>query len=49
LVEELNISRQTASKHLNELEKIGILESIKIKNSKFFINKELFARLREGI
>ena len=49
LVEELNISRQTASKHLNELERIGIMESIKIKNSKFFINKELFKRLREGI
>jgi Fic family protein len=49
LVEELNISRQTASKHLNELEKIGIMKSIKIKNSKFFINKKLFSRLRKGI
>jgi len=49
LVDGLNISRQTASKHLNELEKIGIMESIKIKNNKFFINKELFARLQKGI
>ena len=49
LVDELNISRQTASKHLNELEKIGIMRSIKIKNSKFFINKKLFSRLRQGI
>ena len=49
LVTDLNLSRQTASKYLNELEKIGIMESIKIKNNKYFINKELFARLRKGI
>ena len=49
LVTDLNLSRQTASKYLNELENIGIMESIKIKNNKYFINKELFARLRKGI
>ena len=32
-----------------QYEKIGIMESIKIKNSKFFINKQLFARLQKGI
>ena len=49
LVEELGLTRQTASKYLKELENIGILESIQIKNSKFYINLELFARLKKGI
>ena len=49
LVDRLNITRQTASKYLNELENIGILENIQIKNSKFFINIELFNLLRKGI
>jgi Fic family protein len=49
LVDGLKLSRQTASKYLNELETIGLMESVKIKNSKFFINKALFTRLREGI
>ena len=49
LVDELGLTRQTASKYLKELENIGILESIQIKNSKFYINLELFARLKKGI
>jgi len=49
LVDGLELSRQTASKYLNELETIGLMESVKIKNSKFFINKALFTRLRKGI
>jgi Fic family protein len=49
LVEGLGITRQTASKYLQELETIGLLESLKIKNSKFYINIKLFARLRKGI
>ena len=49
LVEGLNISRQTASKYLQELEKLGLLQSIKIKNSKFYVNIHLFDRLRKGI
>ena len=49
LVDRLNITRKTASKYLNELEDIGILENIQIKNSKFFINIELFNLLRKGI
>src|SRR5574344_3146181 len=49
LVDRLNITRKTASKYLNELENIGILKNIQIKNSKFFINIELFNLLRKGI
>ena len=32
-----------------ELEKLGLLQSIKIKNSKFYVNVHLFDRLRKGI
>lgn len=49
LVDKLNTTRQTASKYLNELEKIGILKNIQIKNSKYFINIELFDMLKKGI
>ncbi len=49
LVRGLGITRKTASKYLNELESIGMLQTIQIKNSKYFIHKELFARLQEGL
>ena len=49
LVEELGLHRHTASKYLNELEKINIMKSIKIQNSKFFINEKLFDMLKKGI
>ena len=49
LVEKLGVTRQTASKYLSELENIGALERIQIKNSKFFVNVELFALLKKGI
>jgi Fic family protein len=49
LMNILGLTRQTASKYLKQLETLGILESIKIKNSKFYINVELFARLKKGI
>jgi len=49
LVSNLGMTRQTASKYLKELESIGFLEEKKIKNSKFYINKELFAMLQKGI
>lgn len=49
LVDGLGLTRQTASKYLKELESIGLRESIQIKNSKFYINKELFARLKKGL
>ena len=49
LVDRLNITRKTASKYLNELEYIKKKKNIQIKNSKFFINIELFNLLRKGI
>ena len=49
LVDRLHVTRQTASKYLNELENIGILQSIQIKNSKFFINSALFDMLKKGV
>ncbi len=42
LVNGLGISRQTASKYLGQLEKIGILEIRKVKNSNYYINKSLY-------
>ena len=49
LINGLQLHRHTASKYLKELEKIGILKSIKIKNSKFFVNIALFERLQIGV
>ncbi|WP_323589757.1 Fic family protein [Aliarcobacter butzleri] len=49
LVDNLGMTRQTVSKHLKELETIGLLEEKKIKNSKFYINKELFTMLQKAI
>jgi Fic family protein len=49
LVNKLGIHRDTASKHLKELEKIGILKSIKLGKTKFFVNVELFDMLKKGI
>jgi Fic family protein len=49
LVNGLGITRQTASKYLNRLEEIGILNNIQIQNSKFYINNQLFDRLKKGI
>ena len=49
LMNGMNLHRDTASKYLRELESIGILESIKIGRSKFFVNVELFDILKKGI
>ena len=48
LVEGLSITRKTASKYLQELEDIGILEMVKIGRSKFFVNNKLFRLLQKG-
>ena len=49
LINELDLHRDTASKYLNELEKINILQSIKIGRSKYFVNIKLFDILKKGI
>ena len=49
LVEIMGIHRETASIHLRELEKLEILQSIKIGRSKFFVNIKLFNMLQKGI
>ena len=49
LVEILGLHRETASKYLKSLESVGILKSIKIGKSKFFINTKLFELLKKGI
>jgi len=49
LVDKLNIHRDTASKHLKALEKVGILHSVKLGKTKFFINIKLFEMLKKGI
>lgn len=49
LVDKLGIARQTASRHLKDLENLGIVQSIQIKNSKYFVNIKLFSMLQKGI
>jgi Fic family protein len=49
LMNGMSLHRDTASKYLRELESIGVLESIKIGRSKFFVNIELFDILKKGI
>ena len=49
LVSILGITRQTASTYLKELEEVGVMESIKLGRSKYFINVELFNMLRKGV
>ncbi len=49
LVSGLDIYRDTARRHLKKLEALGIVEEVKIKNSKYFINTKLFERLQEGL
>jgi len=43
--QRLNITRQTASKHLKQLEELGILHSTKLGNSKYFINHRFYELL----
>lgn len=49
LVDGLGLHRETASKYLKEIESIGILQSMKVGRGKYFINVELFDRLRKGL
>lgn len=47
VIDRLKVSRITASKYLNELEKIGVLQSKKIWKETIFINIELFELLKK--
>ena len=46
LVDELGITRKTATSYLRAVESIGILESIKVSRDVYFINKKLFILLK---
>lgn len=46
LVDELSITRKTATAHLRAIENIGILESVKVGRDVYFINKNLFSLLQ---
>ena len=46
LTDKMNLHRDTASKYLKELEKIGVLESVKIGRNKFYINVKLYDLLK---
>jgi Fic family protein len=48
LVEELKITRKTASSYLKSLEKIGLLESIRMGREIYFINTKLFKLLQKS-
>ncbi|PHQ92497.1 MAG: addiction module protein [Sulfurimonas sp.] len=49
LVDELGITRKTASSYLRSIEALEILESMKIGTEVYFINKKLFRLLQNGI
>lgn len=46
VIEQLNVSRPTASRYLNELSKIGILTPQRIWKETLFINEHLFSLLK---
>jgi len=49
LVENLGVTRKTASLYLNQLEELGIMNSLKLGRSKFFVNKKLFELLQKSV
>ncbi len=49
LVDRLGLHRQTASKYLKEIEKIGILQEVKIGRNRYFVNLELFDLLKKAM
>ena len=49
LVDILGLHRQTASKYLKEIEKIGILHEVKIGRNRYFVNIELFDLLKRAM
>ena len=49
LIDELGITRKTATNYLKELESYGLLESMKIGREIYFINSKLFKLLQVGM
>lgn len=49
LTDELNITRKTTSKYLNDLENIGLMDVVKIGREKYFINHRLWQVLKDGV
>ncbi len=47
VMNDLGVSRLTATRYLNELSRLGILEKIKLGRSNYYINKDLFTLLRD--
>jgi len=47
LVDELSITRKTATSYLRAIEKIGILESVKVGRDIYFVNTQLFNLLQK--
>jgi Fic family protein len=48
LVDELSITRKTATSHLRAIEKIGVVKSMKIGREIYFVNIKLFNLLQYG-
>jgi len=48
VVDDINVSRQTASKYLRQLEDIGILKSQTRGKNTYFINEPLVQLVSEG-
>ncbi len=49
LADKLKLHRQTASKYLKELVKIGILKEVKLGRSRYYVNTELFNYLKKAV
>lgn len=49
VIDRLSVTRKTASQYLKELEKVGILQGMKIGREVYYINQPLFSLLREKI
>ncbi|RLA80805.1 MAG: Fic family protein [Epsilonproteobacteria bacterium] len=47
LVDELGVTRKTATSYLRAIEKVGILESVKVGRDIYFINTQLFNLLQK--
>lgn len=47
VVNQLKVERKAASRYLQELERIGVLESQKVGRETLYINKELFELLKK--